>query len=368
MTPFRRSSKAKTYNRIKLTAGVSSSVFVFLLLLLLVLSGLSREIDRFAHAVTGSSYGALLVFALFIGLLQACVTLPLGFFSGYTVEHRYHLSNQTAGGWFLEQIKGYAVGFPLVLLVLVLVYYSMTNMGTWWWLPVAAVLTLLSVVLARIAPVVILPLFYKFLPLEEGALKERILQLCGTAGIRINGVFTFNLSKNTKKANAGFTGIGKARRIILADTLVSDFTEDEIETVFAHEMGHYVHRHILRGILTGTVSTFVTLFLGAQLYQWSVTQLGFSSVTQLAALPLLALWLSLLGVAFSPLGNILSRRRERQADTYAVRTTNKREAFVAALRKLESMNLADPDPHPLVEFLFYTHPPMAKRIRFVESL
>ena len=129
-----------------------------------------------------------------------------------------------------------------------------------------------------------------------------------------------------------------------------------------------MHHHILSGILTGTISTFVSLFLAAQLYQWSVMQLGFASVTQLAALPLLALWLSLLGLVFSPLGNVLSRYRERQADTFAVRAAEKRDAYVAALRKLESMNLADPAPHSLVEFFFYTHLPMAKRIRFVESL
>jgi STE24 endopeptidase len=368
VTSFRRSSKAKTYNRIKLTTGVSSSVFVFLLLLFLVLSGWSRDIEQFAHTATSNSYTALFVFALTIGLLQECITLPLSFFSGYTVEHRYNLSNQTVWRWFLEKAKGYAVALPLAAAVLAILYFSLRSFGPWWWLPVALALTLLSVVLAWIGPALIFPLFYRFVPLGKGTLKERILQLCRTAGITINGVFTFNLSKNTKKANAGFAGIGRARRIILADTLVNDFTEDEIETVFAHEMGHYVHRHILQGILTGTVSTFLTLFLAAQLYQWSIVQLGFSSITQLAALPLLALWLSLLGFVSSPLGNILSRRRERQADTFAVQTTNKRDAFVSALRKLESMNLVDPEPHPIVEALFSTHPPMTKRIRFVESL
>jgi STE24 endopeptidase len=368
VTSFRRSSKAKTYNRIKLTTGVSSSVFVFILLLFLVLSGWSRELEQFAHAVATNRYAALFVFALSIGLLQEGIALPLAFFSGYTVEHRFRLSNQTVWRWFLERIKAYAVGVPMAGAVLAILYFSLTNFGQWWWLPVAALLTLSSLVLARIGPAMIFPLFYRFVPLKEGMLRERILRLCATAGITINGVFTFNLSKNTKKANAGLAGIGKGKRIILADTLMNDFTEDEIETVFAHEMGHYVRRHILQGILTGTISTFLTLFLTAQLYQWSIGQLGFSSVSQLAALPLLALWLSLLGMVSSPLGNILSRRRERQADTYAVRTTDKRDAFVAALRKLESTNLADPEPHPLIEFLFCTHPPMTKRIRFLESL
>ncbi|HXF99175.1 MAG TPA: M48 family metalloprotease, partial [Bacteroidota bacterium] len=163
------------------------------------------------------------------------------------------------------------------------------------------------------------------------------------------------------------TGIGKAKRIIIGDTLLKNFTEDEIETVFAHELGHYKHKHILIGIAVGVISTYAGLFITAHLYAVSLSWFGFSSITELAALPLLGLWLSIFGLVTSPLGNMLSRKHERDADRYAVRTTGKKAAFVSALRKLAETNLADPQPHPIVEFLFYSHPAIARRIAMVES-
>jgi len=243
----------------------------------------------------------------------------------------------------------------------------METYGDGWWLPVSILISFVSVLLARIAPVLFMPLFYKFDPLPDGPLKERIIRLCATAGLTFDGIFTFNLSKNTKKANAGFTGIGKSRRIILGDTLVREFSEEEIETVFAHELGHYKHRHIMIGIITGFLTTFIGLFVASRLYAWSIKAFGFDSITDLRALPLLAIWLSLFGLVASPIGNILSRRHERQADAYAVKVTKNGAAFASALRRLATTNLADPEPHPLVEFLFYRHPSIAKRIQLLES-
>ncbi|MBI4535946.1 MAG: M48 family metallopeptidase, partial [Ignavibacteriae bacterium] len=296
------------------------------------------------------------------------LTLPLGYYSGYLVEHRYNLSNQTFGRWAWERMKGTLVSLPLIVAVLVVLYFCLRTYGLWWWLPVSIVLTFFSVVLARLAPMLIMPLFYKFTPLPDGRLKERITTLCADAGVRILGIFSFNLSKNTKKANAGFTGIGRSKRIILGDTLMKDFSEEEIETVFAHELGHYTHRHILIGMLIGVISTFAGLYVAAQCYTWSLEWFGFSSITNLAALPLLALWLALFGLVTAPLGNIISRKHERQADAYAVTTTRNRSAFVSALRKLAATNLADPQPHPLIEFLFYSHPSITRRIALIEHL
>jgi STE24 endopeptidase len=227
-------------------------------------------------------------------------------------------------------------------------------------------MSFVSILLARIAPVLFMPLFYRFDPLPDGPLKERIAKLCAAAGLKFEGIFTFNLSKNTKKANAGFTGIGKSRRIILGDTLVQDFSEEEIETVFAHELGHYKHRHITIGIVNGILSTFVGLYLTSRLYAWSVAAFAFDSITSLEALPLLAIWLGLFGLVTSPISNMISRRHERQADAYAVAVTKNGPAFAAALRRLADTNLADPEPHPLVEFLFYRHPSISKRIQLLE--
>ena len=360
--------KAKTYNRIKLTTGIASAVLSFVVLVVLVARGTTKRLDMWSHSVSGNSYIALLIFVLVLGAIQTVVTLPLSYFSGFHIEHRYRLSNQTIWRWGWEKLKGVLVGFPIVTGVLLFLYFCLETYGETWWLPVGIGLTAFSVVLARVAPVVILPLFYRLTPLEDSPLKKRILDLCAVAGVRVEGIFSFNLSKNTKKANAAFTGIGKSRRIILGDTLIKEFSEEEIETVFAHELGHYKHRHILIGMCTGTVSTFAGLYVAAQLYQMSLGMFGFSAITELAALPLLAIWLSLFSLVTSPIGNMLSRHHERQADAYAVRATGKRSAFILALRKLAAMNLADPEPHPLVEFFLYSHPAVAKRIRRVETV
>ncbi len=358
----------KQYNRSKLITGVTASVVSFVLLLLLVLLGVTRSIERWAYAITAHPYGALLLFTAAIGIVQAVVTLPLSWYSGYVLEHRFHLSNQSPLRWVWERVKGLLISLPLGAAILLVLYYCMERYGNSWWLPVAIVLTVVSVLLARLAPVLILPLFYKLSPLSEGTLKERILRLSARAGLHVTGLYSFNLSKNTKKANAAFTGLGKSRRILLGDTLLNEFDEEEIETVFAHELGHYRHKHLIIGILVSVIMTFVGLFITSQLYAWSIGLLGFDAITRLAALPLLVLWLSLFGLVTTPLSNALSRRHERQADRYAVEITGNGGAFISALRKLAATNLADPAPHPLVEMLFYSHPPIGKRIALLESL
>jgi len=231
-----------------------------------------------------------------------------------------------------------------------------------WWLPVGSVLFFLSVVLARLAPVLIFPLFYTFKPLPDGELRSTILRLCQSVGMSVEGVYVFDLSKNTKKANAAFTGIGKSKRIILGDTLVANFRDDEIETVFAHELGHYKLKHLWTMLGVGTVSSFLGLYLTAKAYEFSLPWFGFASLDQLAALPLLALWLGLYSLLASPLSNAISRMHERAADRYAISLTNNGEAFANALHKLASINLADISPHPVVEFLFHSHPSIEKRL------
>ncbi len=362
------SGTAKQYNRTKLMLGITSSVLSFAVLLGIVLSGAAVELRDWASDVASHDYAALLLLVATVGSFSSAISIPLGFYSGYVVEHRYNLSNQTPGRWAWERLKGILIAAPFMLIVVTVLYYCLTTYGEHWWLPVSIVLAFFSVVLARIVPTFIMPLFYKFTPLEEGLLKNRISALCEKAGVKFDGIFSFNMSKNTKKANAGFTGIGKSKRIILGDTLLDKFSEEEIETVFAHELGHYTYKHILIGIVVGMISTFVGLFVVSKLHAASVGWLNLNGIADLAALPLLGVWLSLYGLVTSPLGNLLSRKHERQADVYAVRSTGKGEAFISALKKLSESNLADPEPHPLVEFLFYSHPSITRRIALVQSL
>lgn len=360
--------KAKTYNRIKLFTAIASSVVSFGVILALVATGATRTLEVWARSTVPNRYGALLLFALALSIVQMLVTVPIGFYSSYLIEHRYRLSNQSLRQWAWERLKGTLLSLPLVVGVLVVLYYCLQHYGDLWWLPVSGVLILLSVLLARLAPVLLFPLFYKFTPLESESLINRIMRLCANTGLRIEGVFSFNLSKNTKKANAGFTGIGKAKRIILSDTLIKDFTEEEIETVFAHELGHHRHKHLFVGIVIGAISTVAGLFLTSRLYEWSLGLFSFSDGRALAALPLLALCLSLFEAVTGPFGNMLSRHHEHVADAYAVNVTGKTAAFTSALHKLAAMNVADPNPHPLVEFLFHSHPSISKRVQRVESL
>jgi STE24 endopeptidase len=239
--------------------------------------------------------------------------------------------------------------------------------GEWWWLPLAVGLFFFSVILARLVPKVILPIFYKVVPLENEVLKSKIENLAGKAGMKVQNIYSFNMSKNTKKANAAFTGLGKSKRILLGDTLLNSYTDDEIETVIAHELGHYKKKHIIKNLLIGTFTSFFTLYVIAALYNWSLSLFGFSNITQISALPILSLWAMLIGLILSPITNIISRKFEYEADEYAVSSTNKAASFVSVLEKLTEQNLGDKNPHPFVEWFFYSHPSISKRISAINK-
>ncbi len=359
-------ARAKTYSRRKLTLGLLNTALFFAFALVVVVTGFSRSVSSFASSLTSNDYAVFLVFAATLGVLEILISFPLKFYSSFYLEHRYGLSNQTLLRWLGEQAKAVLVGIPLILPVLLFFYYCLRTYGSAWWLPVGIMLFLATTVLARIAPKIIFPLFYKFKPLDKAELKERVARMCNEAGFRIEGVFSFNMSKNTKKANAGLTGIGKSKRVILGDTLLEKFTDEEIEAVLAHELGHYRGGHIWKGILLGTVSTFLGLFITSRLYAASASLFGFQRLDDPAALPLLGLWLGIFGLVFSPVNNGVSRRYEFEADRYAVEQSTNPRAFIDALKKLAEMNLADTAPNPVVEFLFYSHPSIEKRIQSAE--
>jgi len=357
-----RPRDAKAYHRIRLFTGIASSLLTIALLVALVTVPAGRALGSACAAAAHGPWTALLLYGAAVAVLHEILTLPLDWYASFRVEHAFGLSAQTLPAWAWERAKALAVGAPLGAGALCLLYFCLRQFGGLWWLPAGTILTVFSVLLAQLAPVLILPIFYRCTPLEEGTLKERIMHLAERAGIRAAGVFSFDLSKSTHKANAALTGIGRARRIILGDTLLGSFSEEEIETVFAHELGHMHHRHIVRGIILGTAMTFASLFAASRLYPLAATWCGTGGVEAPGSLPLLGIWFMLFSLVTSPLGNAVARHHERQADAYAVRATGKREAFAAALTKLGSMNLSDTSPHPAVEFLFYSHPAIGKRI------
>ena len=204
--------------------------------------------------------------------------------------------------------------------------------------------------------------------IENKSLKTRIVKLSKDAGLNVQNVYKFNMSKNTKKANAAFTGLGKTKRIILGDTLLDNYSYDQIETVMAHELGHYKRKHIVKNIFIGTVFSFLTFFLIAKLYEISLPYFGFENITEIAALPLLTIWAMLIGLVQQPISNIISRKFEYEADEYAVKSTGKKEAFISTLDKLTEQNLGDREPHPFVEWFFYSHPSIKNRTNYINSI
>lgn len=356
----------KRYNTIKLVVSLVETVVSLTLLVILLAGEYTIYFERYATTFSNNPYIALLIFAAFIGGIDAIITFPLSLYSGFILEHHYHLSNQTFAQWLWEKTKSMLVSIPIAVPLLLLFYYFLQTFGSYWWLPVGLTLFVVSIGLSRIAPIVILPLFYKLTPLNDSPLKEKILSMTKTTSMLVEGIYSFNLSKTTKKANAAFTGIGKSKRILLGDTLLNNFTEEEIETVFAHELGHYVHSHVWKSITFGTISIFIGLYCTSLAYTASLPWFGFSSITQIAALPLLMLWLGLYSLVTFPIGNMLSRAHEYEADRYALERTNNKAAFVSTMNKLAAMNLADKQPHPLIEFFFYSHPSIEKRIAAAE--
>lgn len=358
---------SKHYNNLKLFLSISKGITTFILLFLFVYTGLSRTLYNTLTTYSHNSYILFLLFLAVISIITAILFFPLNLYSGFYLEHKYNLSNQTFLAWIWEDVKGLLVSLVIGIPVLLLFFYSLNRFGAAWWLPFSILLFVLSVVLARIVPVIILPLFYKITPLEDEDLKTRINILAKDAGINVQNVYKFNMSKNTKKANAAFTGIGKSKRIILGDTLLDKFSNDEIETVIAHELGHFKKKHIIKNIIIGTVTSFLTLFLIAFFYDKSIAWFGFTGRIDIPALPLLSLWAMVIGLVITPLSNLISRKYEYEADDYAIASTGKPAHFIATLEKLNEQNLGDKDPHPLVEWFFYSHPSIKKRIAAINK-
>jgi STE24 endopeptidase len=356
-----RQKKAKRYEKIKLTAGITESIVSAVLLFLFVALGFSERLESYAFSFTLNPYVALMIFVFIIGAVSYVISFPVDYVFSFRLEHKFGLSNQKFIKWVEENLKSLAVGIVLGVPVLLLFYYFLLNY-TLWWVWFGCLILVYSVILAQIAPVVIFPLFYKFHPINNESLKEKILDLCKKVGFRVKGVYVFNMSKTTKKANAAFTGIGRTKRIILGDTLVTGFSEDEILTVFAHELGHYKKGHIKKNILFSIGSTFVTLFILSIVYSALLPAFGFANRWDIAALPLLALMAGVFGFLTKPIGSYISRRFEFEADRFAIKLIGNFDVFKSMMEKLAFQNLADEEPNRFVEFWFRSHPSIKRRI------
>lgn len=364
-----RQREAKRYARISRRLMVADLALTGAYALAWLLAGWSADLRAWLQGFTANPWLLVALYAAVFGGLYYLIDLPLAFYSGYILPHRFGQSNQTLRGWVSDQIKSLLVGGLVGLPLLEAVYAVLRVFPDTWWIWAAVLMLFFSVLLSILAPVLLMPLFYKFKPLgeEHAELAQRLTRLSELAGTRVRGVYTFDMSRRTKSANAALTGMGGTRRIILGDTLLNEFSADEIETVLAHELGHHVNKDIPLLILSQTVSTVAGLWLAALALRWGVGQFGFQGVSDPAALPLFMVVMGLFGLLTMPLTNAFSRWRERLADQYALESTRKPAAFASAMTRIANQNLAEADPEPWVEWLLYSHPALEKRIRMAQQ-
>jgi STE24 endopeptidase len=360
--------KATRYHRLRRRASLLGTTLGALLLVVLVLTGWSGTLRDAARSLAGDFFFfTIICYVILLALLSEALQLPLAFYQGVTLERRYELSTQTTGAWWRDHFKAGGLALLFGIAGALIVWSLLRWAPAYWWLIAAATFSAILIVLAQLAPVLLFPLFYEFKPLDRPPLVQRLVALADRAGAHVLGVFEWRLSDRTRKANAALAGIGRTRRILLSDTLLSDHSDDEIEVILAHELAHHVHRDIWKGIGLETALITLGFYLADRVLDAFAGPLGLQSKADIAGLPLLLLTGGAVSVALLPLANAFSRAHERRADRYALEMTKNAGAFVTAMKRLAVQNLAEEHPSRLVEMLFHSHPSMSSRIAAAQA-
>jgi len=363
------SPQAQRYNKIHRRLGIADAMLGIAMLIVLLVTGWTKKLAHFSLVVVANDHYliGLFVYVLFLLLAGKILSFGLDYYA-FRLENEYHLSNQKLGSWVWDQFKGFLVGLVLASILAELLYALILFFPQGWWLIAWASFLALAVFFAQIAPVALFPIFYKFRPLEDDALRERLTSLGKRAGTNVRGVYEWQLSEKSNKANAALTGLGNTRRIILADTLLKNYSQDEIEAVLAHELGHHVHKHIFKSIVVQAVITFIGFWAVKMVLRWAVLDQGwFTRDYDFANLPLIVLLATMMSLLLTPVMNAYSRFNERQADRYAWEAIPSTAPFVTAMNKLAEQNLSERTPARWVEVLFHSHPPISKRISAAEQ-
>ena len=366
-SPADDSPDARRYNKIQRWLGVGDFVIGSAFLVLLLLTGWTDWLRDLALRRGFQNY-TLAVFLYLFFLLVISKALGFGLdYYGFQLERRFQLSTQRVRSWLLDELKGFLVGLVLAGIVVELLYFMIRQSPQHWWLITWIVFLGLFVLMAQLAPVVLFPIFYKFEPLENEDLRRRLVLLSEHAGTRVRGVYRWKLSEKSKKANAALTGLGNTRRIILADTLLDNYAPEEIEAVLAHELGHHVHRHILKSILVQAGTTLLGFWAANWVLHYAVDHHMFEELSDFANMPLLAITVTVLSLLLMPALNAYSRFNERQADRYAFESIASVEPFISSMNKLAQQNLAERTPSKWIEILFHSHPAISKRVAAAEA-
>ena len=361
------SDRAKQYSNIKYSLDIAGIIYTLILIFLFLKSGLSQNLASSLSIYAPNLLGVPL-YILIASLGYYVLNLPFNLYQSYILEHKFSLSTQTLRDWLKDQLKAGAISYVIGLILIGAFYFILKYNPSNWWLTVSIFWIFFSVVMAKLMPIVIIPLFFKYKKLSDENLRDRIMKLAGKMKVKILDCFEIDLSKKTLKANAAFVGVGGTRRIILADTLKTKYSYDEIEVILAHEFAHYQLKHLLKLVVVNSLVTLAVFYLIFRTNSGILNVFGLSSLNDLAALPVVLLYFILFGIITQPLEAFISRSFERSADSLALETTGLKGAFISTMDKLAKQNLADRSPHPVIKFFFFDHPPIDERIRMAESL
>jgi Zn-dependent protease with chaperone function len=307
------------------------------------------------------------VYVVCLSVIAEVVSFPIAAYSGFFLERRYDLSTETLGAWLKDRAKAFAVSLVLGVGAVCLIYWCIRLTPDRWWIVAGGAFAVILVGLTNLAPVLLLPLFYPVKPLDREALRARLLTLAERAGARVLGAYEWGLSSKTKKANAALAGIGGTRRILVSDTMLADYSDDEIEVVLAHEIAHHVHGDIWKSIAFESALILMGFYLASRMLAALAGPLGLRGVDDVAGLPLLLLTAGAVSLVMVPVAHAMSRAFERSADRFALDLTRNPSAFISAMRRLGAQNLAEERPSRVVQWLFYSHPPMHDRIAAAQA-
>jgi STE24 endopeptidase len=365
--------RAARYHRLRRRAAVVSTAAGVALLAGLFATGASRQLTAWAAGAAAPlpwpirPMMAISLDVAVVALAWELVSLPLVFYRGFVLDRKYGLSSEPLATWVADHLKALGLGLAVSLCAAIAVFTSIRLAPERWWMFVAVVFGGAMVGVAWIAPVWLMPMFYRFKPLDRDALRERLLTLSKRAGLPVLGAFEWGLGEKTTRANAALVGAGRTRRILVSDTLLKDYSEDEIEVILAHELSHHVHHDIWTSLALDTITMAASLWVAHAALSAARETAGISGPGDLAALPLFVLAVGAASLLLSPLNNAWSRHNERRADRFALKLTGRPAAFVGAMRRLAAQNLAEERPSALVYAFFYTHPTIEQRIAAAKS-
>ncbi len=359
-----RQQKAREYSKLlRRGSFIKLGTGAVLLLALLFTPASTTLASLLAFPFPWSATLYLLTLAAGYGVTVA----PLAYYYGFVLSHRYGLSKQNLESWLGDRAKASGLQLLLGLCLLIIVYWLIVHLPALWWLATALIIFLVSLILTWLTPIFLIPLFFKLKPLEEGELKERLMNLARRAGVDIAECLTVDLSSKATTANAMLSGWGNSRRIIFSDTLLRGYSQDEIEVTSAHELGQRIH-HDIPKLLGIQAVTFLLAFCLADLaLRAGVVLLSFQGISDIAGLPWLILVLAMLFLLLQPLLNWYSRRLERAADETALALTDNPEAFIALMARLTDQNLTEAEPSRWTKLLFYDHPPYNERVELAHK-